>query len=118
MAGFLRIFCVTFLPVFAYLGLRIWKPTLPGQPAKPIADRIGWTVFSLGLCLMLNMVLVSALAESDGAYRSWDTIRLHVRVFLSFAMISIVGPLVIVIRQVFQRYWSSKQSSRKSVLDK
>ena len=43
---------------------------------------------------MYNMVLWAALSE-DGAYRSWETIRLHKRLFLGFGVIAVIGPLII-----------------------
>ena len=94
MQGFLRAFILVWLPVFAFVSLRIWKPASPPRIGRSVPDRLAWTLFALGICLMYNMVLWAALSE-DGAYRSWETIRLHKRLFLGFGVIAVIGPLII-----------------------
>ncbi|WP_435016227.1 hypothetical protein TA3x_003791 [Tundrisphaera sp. TA3] len=117
MGGFFRIFCCPTLPILAILALRIWRPVPPDVPARSVSDRIAWTVFALGIGLMLNMVLYSILLESEGNYRSWETIRLHGRVFLAIALIPVAGPLIVFVRQNSRRDRRLKISSRESATD-
>jgi hypothetical protein len=79
--------------------LRIWKPDFSSTPGRSVADRIAWTVFALGIGLMVSMVLYSTAHESDGRFRSWETIRLHERLFLSIALIPVAGPLIVFLCQ-------------------
>jgi hypothetical protein len=96
--GFLNIFVLVTLPVFAFVSLRIWKPAFPPKIGRSVPDRFAWTFFALGICLMFNMFLHAAASE-DGAYRSWETIRLHRRVFLGFGVIAVTGPLIVFLLQ-------------------
>jgi hypothetical protein len=98
MHVFINIFVLVTLPTFAVIALRIWRPAHPPKTGKPILDRLAWTVFAFGICLMFNMVLYAAACE-DGAYRSWETIRLHIRVFLGLALIPLTGPLIVFLIQ-------------------
>lgn len=99
---FARIVVVFALPVFAFLALWIWRPTLSSGTGKPVSDRVAWTVFAVGICLMFSMVLYVAASEGDGTYRSWDTIRLHTRVFLALALIAVLGPLIVSVFQAMR----------------
>lgn len=94
MAMFPRGFVFVFLPVFAFAAPRIWKPTPPTKQARSVADRVAWTIFTLGVCLMFNMVLFAALSESEGDFRTWETIAHHRQVFLVFALLASSGPLL------------------------
>jgi hypothetical protein len=87
MLVFMNVFFIINLPFACLLLLRIWRPGLPSSPGKSVSDRIGWSFFAFGICLMLTMVLFASLSESDGDFRSWETIRLHRRVFLAIAVI-------------------------------
>ncbi len=95
MWQFLRVFLLISLPAFALVALPIWKPSARKDPAGPVGDRIAWTIFALGVCLMLTMTLHCLLSESDGDFRTWETIRAHVRIFLGISLIPIAGPLAV-----------------------
>lgn len=96
---FIRVLNLSGLPVFAVTALWIWRPGTPPKPGKSVPDRIAWTVFAFGVCLMFTMGLYAAVRESDGDFRTWETIRLHTRLFLAIAAISIVGPLAVFLHQ-------------------
>ena len=85
MWRFLLIFCIFGFPVFVTVAVVIWSHSWLPKSQRSIADRIAWTVFALGIFLMLTMVLYAMGSESDGDFRSWDTIRLHSRLFLAIA---------------------------------
>jgi hypothetical protein len=85
--------------VFAFVALRIWRPTPPSKRGRSVSDRIAWTLFALGVCLMFHMVLLAAVLE-DGTPRYWTTIRDHRRLFLAFSAVAIVGPLLVFLLQV------------------
>jgi hypothetical protein len=87
-----------FLTIFAIPTALIWKPDFSGEPGKSVADRVAWTIFSVGLSLMLSMALL-AMVQEDGSYRTWETIRLHVRCFLGLSIIPIAGPLIVFLSQ-------------------
>jgi uncharacterized membrane protein len=76
------------LPAVAW---RIWRKPL----ARPnsVVDRSAWTTFALGVCLMLTMAVFAMTKEGDGDWRTFETIRLHSRVFLGLALFAIAGPL-------------------------
>lgn len=96
---FVNVFVIITLPLFALAALHIWRPGNPREPGKSVPDRIAWTVFAFGVGSMFTMVLYAALCESDGDYRTWETIRLHTRLFLAIAAIPIAGPLTIFLDQ-------------------
>jgi hypothetical protein len=98
MAGFLSAFLMIFLLFFARPTARIWKPVRSGESEKSMADRVAWTIFSVGLALMLSLVLI-VMVQEDGSYRTWETIRLHVRCFLGLSIIPIAGPLIVFLSQ-------------------
>jgi hypothetical protein len=77
--------------VLALLLSRLWKP---GASKKPLADRIAWSLFVLGISLMFFIVLVAGAGE-DSAHRSWETIRSHRNLLLAAAAFAVVGPLVV-----------------------
>lgn len=107
--------CFT-LPVFAFVALRIWRPSLPSKPRKSVADRIAWTFFALGICLMFHMVLLAAAMEDRG-FRSRETIRYHGRWFLAIAVIPIAGPLAVFLYQVPRSHPPKSPDKKPSVND-
>lgn len=100
--------------VLPILLLVIWKP--PGRTPRTTADRIAWTIFALGISLMATMVLYAAARESDGDFRTWETIRLHSRLFVAISMIPIAGPLIVyLIQSVRER--RSRPLAKKAPVD-
>jgi hypothetical protein len=100
MHDFLPIFCLFGLPILLVTALFILNPAANSEERRrSIADRIAWTLFALGVCLMLTMVLYVMTQESEGSWRTWETIRLHSRVFLTISMIPILGPLIVYLIQ-------------------
>src|SRR5690348_10276711 len=85
-------FFIVFVPLFAFLALYIWRPASSSRPGNSTADRIAWTIFVLGICLMVSLALY-AMASEDGSYRPWQLIRFHTRLFVVFAAIALAGPL-------------------------
>ncbi len=81
------------LGLFPLAVCRIWTR---GSGPKSTADRVAWTAFALGVSLMLTMALFGMTQD----LRSWDTIRLHTRVFLGLSLIPVAGPLVVYLVQV------------------
>ncbi|WP_337173630.1 hypothetical protein [Paludisphaera sp.] len=79
------------LPFLPYLLWRIWRE--PRKEAKPLVDRVGWTVFGAGIALMAAMTVYAAAQEGDGSWRPFATIRLHSWIFLGFAALALAGPL-------------------------
>ncbi|MDG3005096.1 hypothetical protein [Paludisphaera mucosa] len=77
--------------VLPALAWRIWRR--PVEAPKSLADRMAWTWFALGIGLMLSMYGLAATQEGDGDWRPRATIRLHTRIFLALASISLAGPL-------------------------
>jgi hypothetical protein len=116
MLGFARIFLVFTLPVFGFVALRMWRPGRPYKPRKDVSDRIAWTIFVFGISLMFNMFLYAAVSESDGDYRSWETIRLHVRLFLAIAVIPVAGPLIVFLYQAARSH-PPRSSGKKPPVD-
>jgi|GEM_PF-3144882 len=116
MGHFLAIFCFFWLPVFLFTALRIWRPAEASNGGRSVADRIAWTGFALGVCLMFNMVLYAKLLESDGDYRSWDTIRLHGHVLLAMAAFSVVAPVGVVLYQATRAH-RPEPKGKKSLTD-
>jgi len=92
--AFIGVFLCCSFPAFTFVGLRIWKPAFPPETGMSVRDRLAWTIFAFGICSMLHMALYAAACE-DGSYRTWETIRLHSRMFFAFAMIAVAGPLFI-----------------------
>ncbi|WP_435009724.1 hypothetical protein P12x_000972 [Tundrisphaera lichenicola] len=116
MIEFLRISCFFALPIFVFASLLIWRPVARPGRSKSASDRIAWTLFALGICLMINMVLYSAAQEGDGNFRTWETTQLHKRVFLGIAMIPIAGPLIVYACQ-FARKRADRAIKKKSRVD-
>jgi hypothetical protein len=104
-------FPIIFLPLVLFA---IWKPRR--WPAGATADRIAWTAFVFGIGLMLTMIVYTMTQESEGSWRSWETIRLHSRVFLAISMIPIAGPLIVYLIQP-ARERRSPDAARKSPVD-
>ena len=53
---------------------------------------------------MVTMAIYATTQESDGDWRSWETIRLHTRIFLlALSLIPIAGPLVVYLVEVVTR---------------
>ena len=90
MSEFVRLSYFLALPIFTFATLVIWWP---GQHDGSFVGRITWTVFTLGICLMLNLALLAIAQETDGAFRPAETIRLHERLFFAFAAITIAAPV-------------------------
>lgn len=100
MGTFFRGFACFFYPVFAMIAVHIWRPPYRGKQVRGIADRVAWTGFALGVCLMLNMVLHASLSEGDGDFRTWETITLHRRLFFAFGLLAVLGPLAVFLMQL------------------
>jgi hypothetical protein len=98
MLIFLNIFVLLTLPVFAFVGLCIWKPAASPETGRSVPDRFAWTIFAFGIGLMLNMFLFVAASEHR-VYRTWETIRLHTRLFIAFAVVALTGPLMVCLLQ-------------------
>ncbi|APW63725.1 hypothetical protein [Paludisphaera borealis] len=62
MLGFLRIFCLVGLPIFAIAVCSIWKPVRDPEPAKSVALRVAWTIVALMASVFLGMSLLFPLA--------------------------------------------------------
>jgi hypothetical protein len=116
MQEFMRFFCLFGVPVFIVAAVCIWNPGTEEKPGKPVADRIAWTVFVLGISLMASMGLYVIAAETDGDWRTWDTIRLHSRIFLGLSIIPVAGPLVVYLVQATRKHTPSV-SNKKSPVD-
>jgi hypothetical protein len=117
MQDFLRIFCLFGLPIFLVAALFILNLAAnPHKSTRSIADRIAWTIFAFGICLMLTMVLYTMTQEGDGDWRSWSTVRLHSRVFLALSVIPIAGPLMVYLIQ-FVRARRSPAGAKKAAVD-
>jgi hypothetical protein len=112
MGEFFRVYCLTFLLGFAPWALWFWRPRWSDEPRKSVTDRMAWTIFGFGLSLMFNMVLLAVLSESDGDYRTWDTIELHRRWFLGFSMVPVAGPLIVFVTQKLSRFPSPKGNQK------
>ena len=117
MQEFLRFFCVFGVPVFIIAVIWIWNPGTDEKPGRPVADRVAWTIFVLGISLMASMTMYTTASETDGAWRSWDTIRLHTRVFLALSLIPVAGPLVVYLVEVVTRKRTPGASDKKPPVD-
>jgi hypothetical protein len=92
---------ITLFAMLSFTVLRIWRP---GKSAKPLSDRIAWTVFAFGVYSMVFMAVYSMLSEGEGwGIRSWETIRLHKRLFFACAAVSVAGPLIVFLHQTHWR---------------
>ncbi len=50
--------------------------------------------------LMMTMVVYAMTQESEGDWRTWETIRAHSWTFLAISIIPIIGPLIVYLVQV------------------
>lgn len=100
----LRGFLIAFLAPFALVATCIWRPARNKSIGKPVADRIAWTGFALGICLTLNMAVYATASESDGDIRTWETIIRHRRIFFAFGLLAVSGPLVVLLRQAVAKH--------------
>jgi hypothetical protein len=64
---------------------------------KPPLDDIAWSGFAAGVALMLGVTLLAAVSESDGDYRTWETIRLHRDLLLEAGLLAVSLPVVVVL---------------------
>ena len=115
MLIFLNIFVLLTLPVFVFLALCIWKRACSLETGRSIPDRFAWTSFALGIGLMLNMFLYVAASEHR-VYRTWETIRLHTRLFIAFAAVALTGPLIVSVLQATMPR-RTKAPSKKPLVD-
>jgi hypothetical protein len=53
---------------------------------------LAWLLFALGLVGMLGVALVALLSESDGDFRTWETIRRHVQMLWCAGALAVGGP--------------------------
>jgi hypothetical protein len=97
---FMTVLTLVGFPFFILSVWAIWMPVRwRGSPRRPVdgprmlVDRIGWTIFAAGIALMLTMTLFALGQESDGSWRPLATIRLHSRILLGFAALTLAGPL-------------------------
>ncbi len=101
---FFRGFLLIFLAPFAVAALRTWRPAPPKKVARPVADRIAWTVFALGICLMFNMALYASVLVSDGDYRTWETIAHHRMMLFAIALLVVSIPVGVFLYQAVTRH--------------
>jgi hypothetical protein len=113
---FLRGFCCCGLPVLLLMALWIWKPPYEPVVTRSIPDRIAWTVFALGVCLMFNMALYAMMLE-DTSYRPWELIQFHVRMFFGIAMIPFAGPLIAFLWQSCRRSGDDSRDKKATAED-
>src|SRR5437870_1372308 len=115
MWEFLRILCLFVLPVFAVAVLLIWDAGGSSKPARSQTDRIAWTIFALGICLMFGMAVYAMALEGDGHFRSWELIRAHKRWFLAIAVISVAGPLIVFLHQAIRGHGPRSSGKRPPI---
>ncbi len=96
-----------FWPLAPLILWLIWKA--PRRRPPPLADRLAWTWFAFGVSLMLTTTLHAVFQESEGSWRTLETIRRHTRLFLAVSIVPLVGPLA--------AYLMQKSSPKKGLKD-
>ncbi len=76
------------LPIFTRWMFKIWWFDAPDHP---LPDRVGRTVFALGICLMGYLALVAAI--DDLPLHDWETGRRRQRWLVLLAILALSGPL-------------------------
>jgi hypothetical protein len=98
-------FFVFLFSTFSFTALLIWKPR---EPAKPLLDRVAWTIFGFGVHSMFFMALYGIAHDGEGGgLRSWETIRYHTRLFFLCAAVATSGPMFVCLRQALTPYQKS-----------
>lgn len=104
-ATFLCLWTVVGLVFLPYILWRIWRERR--RVARPLADRVGWTVTWLGVALTVSTAVFFAIQEGDGDWRTWETIQRQSRIFLTVSLTPLAGPLTAFIL--------NRREARKSV---
>src|SRR5262249_6110474 len=93
------LFLIWILLSYLIIKLPPPRPEVKKKGRRSTIDRIAWTVFGLGFVLLFFLSFYAAQSESDGAFRSWETIRRHTRIFLLIAAVTVGIPALIFLYQ-------------------
>ena len=81
-----------------------WRVRIaPRLSTATLSDRIAWLTFSIAVWAMLWIVDMAVAGEGDGAHRTWDEIRLQVRMFLAAGFIAVAAPFLVTLWQRLSR---------------
>jgi cbb3-type cytochrome oxidase subunit 1 len=103
--------CLVIFILWAIDATTGWRVRIaPRLSTRTLSDRVAWLTFSIGVWVMLWIVLLAAMGESDGDYREWDEIRRQVRAFLAAGILAAALPFFVTIW-----HWMNRRRFQKNV---